>query len=88
MSEVDGMEPAALLAAAVAELRSVRSGDDAALAGGVVPARLTEPLAAWLEICHGYITRSPTLSSPFRDGGVDVAKALLTPADTADPSVA
>lgn len=72
--------PAQLLATAVAELRSVPPGDDVPVPGGTVPARLAEPLAAWLEIAHGYVTRShPDLAtaSPFRRGALDVALAVL-----------
>lgn len=71
---------ARVLAAAVAELRSVPSGDPVAVDGGVIPARVAEPLAAWLETAHDYVTRSHpdlALASPFRRGAVDVAHALI-----------
>ncbi|MEU9215414.1 hypothetical protein AB0D47_02595 [Streptomyces sp. NPDC048376] len=74
------MTPAQVLAAAVADLRSVPPGDPVAVDGGVIPARVAEPLAAWLETAHDYVTRSHpdlALASPFRRGAVDLAHALL-----------
>ncbi|MEU1497017.1 hypothetical protein [Streptomyces sp. NPDC005732] len=74
------MSAAAILAAAVADLRSVPRGHDIPLKGGSIPAAVAEPLAAWLEIAHGYVSRShPDLAtaSPFRRGAVDLAHALL-----------
>ncbi|PAN01022.1 hypothetical protein CJI59_13955 [Streptomyces sp. Alain-F2R5] len=74
------MSAAQVLAAAVAELRSVPPGDPVAVDGGVIPARVAEPLAAWLETAHDYVTRSHpdlALASPFRRGAVDLAHALL-----------
>lgn len=72
--------PARLLAAAVAELRSVLPGDDVAVPGGAIPAPIAEALADWLEICHRYVSNGHpdlALASPFRRGGVGVAQAIL-----------
>lgn len=74
------MTAAQVLAAAVAELRSVPPGDAVPVDGGVMPARVAEPLAAWLEIAHDYMSQShPDLAtaSPFRRGAVDLAHALI-----------
>nr|WP_143657534.1 hypothetical protein [Streptomyces sp. alain-838] len=47
---------------------------------GSIPARVVEPLAAWLGIAHDYVSRAHpdlALASPFRRGAVDLAHALL-----------
>ncbi|MFF2383748.1 hypothetical protein [Streptomyces sp. NPDC058108] len=68
------------IAAAVAELRSRPAEDDAAVPGGTMPAPVAEALARWLEIAHGYVVKSHpdlALASPFRQGALDMARAVL-----------
>jgi hypothetical protein len=78
-----------VMRAAVAELRSCPQGDDPAVPGGAIPSAIADPLAEWLTICARYADKwghhAPV--SPFQEGGLAVARALLGTAPAAGSDV-